>query len=104
MSQPTEWRSLGEDRLIMDLSSKLYAIMPRDFTCSMPLFCPVCQVIMGALWDRHAYRLFECCEPCANAWAYINAERWHASWRPDEAAIRDNVRQRNKRSLGFNLK
>ena len=104
MSAPTKWDSLGNDRLITQLDHNIFIIKPSNGADNMSLFCPVCHIIMDISLDAHAYRLFQCCEPCARTWAYANADLWHQLWRPSESDIIENVKKRNKRSLGFNPK
>ena len=104
MSLHNDWKELDDTRLIMENAYDILIIKPKVITSHMPLFCPVCCVVMDEKIDMFVYEKFECCEPCANTWAFIKAHDWHTGWRPSKDAINEAVLLRKHRSSGFNNK
>ena len=104
MSQQNNWQSHDDDRIIKKIANNIHVIKPKIMNDYIPLFCPVCKVVMDMSFDAYTYSIFECCEPCANEWAYPNTAKWKKAWRPNQSAIVLHVSKRNKRSLGLNVK
>ncbi len=104
MSQQNNWRELDADRLIAESSCDILIIKPKTVSSHIPLFCPVCSIVMDEKIDIFVYEKFECCEPCANTWAFINATDWNSGWRPSKDAINEAVLLRKPRSSGLNSK
>jgi hypothetical protein len=102
MSQQTKWEPLGVDRLLLQLDDDIYVIKPREVSYHIPLFCPVCDIVMNKAPDMYTYEKFQCCEWCANQWAYSKAEMWNDAWRPSKSDVIAAMKKRNRVPLGFN--
>jgi len=100
MSSQNSWSELDQDRLISRKKYNIVLVKPKQVRFHMPLFCPVCNIVMDASADSFTYDKFECCEPCANKWAFINSDTWNDGWRPSGEEIAHAVSERKPRSIG----
>ena len=79
------WKDYPGNRLITDHPAGFKIIKPKEpQKGGQPLFCPVCDAIFSSHYDDESWKKFECCDDCANKWAYPNIEKWKLGWRPDE--------------------
>jgi hypothetical protein len=84
------WKEYVSDRLIAEHPAGFFVIRPRTAsTDAQPIFCPVCEKIMSTSFDDDAHKKFQCCDSCANRWAYRDPVRWNSGWRPSLEEIRN---------------
>ena len=77
-----EWKKYTNGRIIAQHPAGFYCIKPENHKKGRPLFCPICEKVMGTSFDEDAYDKFECCDSCASKWAYPNKDMWMKGWRP----------------------
>lgn len=65
-----------------------------DFTVIMyesddhvPLYCPVCQLLMASRDDVMSFSAYQCCNTCEHDWIIGRIDRWIGGWRPDASTI-----------------
>jgi hypothetical protein len=94
----SEWSDYPGDRLSKRVG-EIIVIVPKehDFK-NVALFCDVCRCTLSQ-GDDLALKKFSCCEECANEWAYANAERWNAGWRPDLNDVKSTIERRCYRKI-----
>lgn len=90
------------DRLIQDYG-KFVVIVPVDASPSVPLGCPVCDVLFRTREDEQSYQQWQCCERCAMMWAYPNQVAWNNGWRPTAEQIAVDLEVRPKLSISFDV-
>lgn len=70
MSKNEEWSELNEQREFKSLNdAKVMVVAPKghqDFV--VPLFCPLCNVVMKTRDDAESFRNRKSCKQCANRW------------------------------------
>ena len=89
------WNDYSGNRLIAEHTSDFFVIVPKDdVLVDVPLSCPTCDCLLRSREDESAYLQFECCDWCANQWAYANREKWSAGWRPQEFEIKSALNNR----------
>jgi hypothetical protein len=101
MSSPSEWIEFDETRIVQELDHDIFVIKPKKQAFHIPLFCPICNIVMDSRLDAIIYKKFECCEPCANDWAYLNSTRWNDSWRPSPEEVSTIIKTRKPRSISI---
>lgn len=80
-----EWKDYLGNRLIADHPAGFKVIKPKeDVEANRPLFCPICESMFLTLYDEEAWEKFQCCDYCANKWAYPHQTRWNEGWRPSK--------------------
>ena len=72
-------------------------IRPQGTDPTIPLECPVCQLLMRVAGDAESYRKHGACSDCSIGWAEggSRAERWQQGWRPDPAVVAEQARIRS---------
>lgn len=88
-----QWKPYTKDRLIAEHPSGFFIIRPQLEEKSRPIFCPLCDHIMNSYYDEEAWKKFECCDDCANSWAYASADAWKTGWRPTKQEVLDKKRK-----------
>lgn len=63
-------------------------------TSPIPLFCPVCDLMMRTAEDAAAHRESKCCAACARKWRDSNRSRWASGWRPTTKEVSEEVSAR----------
>ena len=58
----------------------------------MPLFCPVCKLVMSSNEDYIYYNKYTACESCSIKYAEGNKEKWKRGWRPTKKEIKNDIR------------
>ena len=58
----------------------------------MPLFCPVCKMVMPSSEDYIYYRKYSACRQCSITYAEGNKEKWKSGWRPSKKEIKNDIR------------
>lgn len=62
---------------------------------AIPLFCPVCDMLMSSSDDALMFERYECCEACGMRWAEPNADRWlKEGWRPSSSELMHETERR----------
>ena len=90
------WEKYPGNRLVKKHPEGFYVIRPENSVAATPLFCPLCEFIMNSHYDDDAHKNFQCCDNCANEWAYKNANKWVSGWRPTSEQVNDAVKARAK--------
>lgn len=83
-----EWKEYIGDRLIKQHRSGFFIIKPKNVQRCQPLFCPICELVMNEIYDEAAWEKFDCCDTCANTWAYSNKDKWEKGWRPSQEQVK----------------
>lgn len=91
----SEWRPYLGDRLIKDHPSGFVVIVPTQSEACVPLFCPVCRLLMQTSEDAIYFRDKQCCSKCGMKWADPDLDSWFAGVRPscDEVGKEVKIRQ-----------
>ena len=93
-----KWQPYPNKRKIFK-KQKYCVIVPEDYNATsikiMPLFCPVCDFRFSSVQDESAYKKFECCNFCADTWAYANSEQWKKGWRPSTEQLKNSMQRRS---------
>ena len=48
----------------------------------IPLFCPLCEIMMANFSDIEFYNEWSACSSCSMEWAEPNRTAWKSGWRP----------------------
>ena len=60
----------------------------------IPLFCPVCDLLMSDATDADAFMTYECCKGCMFDFAEARKNDWLLGWRPTTDAIMSKLHER----------
>lgn len=96
-----KWKPYLKDRLISHHPSGFSIIKPKEVVSVIPLACPVCDHLLRSSDDAAHYTNFNCCERCANQWAYGNKTAWQNGWRPSESEVLADIKSRPRLNLRF---
>tara|TARA_R110000824_G_scaffold191208_2_gene372827 strand:- start:348 stop:626 length:279 start_codon:yes stop_codon:yes gene_type:complete len=69
----------------------------------IPMFCPVCEFIMGNSLDHDCYIEFSCCQACTMKFAAPRRDDWKNGWRPSAPEIKDHKLAISSQSPSFIL-
>ncbi len=58
----------------------------------IPLFCPVCKLVMSSNDDYIYYKMYSACSECSIKYAEGNKEKWKKGWRPTKKEIKNDIR------------
>ena len=58
----------------------------------IPLFCPVCKLVMSSNEDYIYYNKYSACSVCSITYAEGNREKWKKGWRPTKKEIKNDIR------------
>jgi uncharacterized CHY-type Zn-finger protein len=58
----------------------------------VPLFCPVCKMVMSSGDDYIYYKEYNACSHCSVKYAEGNREKWKKGWRPTKKEIKNDIR------------
>lgn len=97
------WKPYFKDRLKLDHASGFIIIVPKDRIEPIPVYCPVCRLLMQSADDAEYFRAKSCCEKCGMKWADPNLEKWHQGYRPDPSEIKTEVTRRQSIPISLNL-
>jgi hypothetical protein len=98
----SEWIKYYDDKLAM-MCNGYVLIKPQNTAISIPLACPVCDMLMLTRDDVDSYTQKRCCEKCALKWADMNLKRWNEGWRPSGEEIAKEVKIRQLIPIGINI-
>lgn len=88
------WKPYMNERLIKECDG-YFIIKPSESSKqTIPLACPVCDMLFRSIDDERSYRLFTCCENCELLWARPNQEKWREGWRPDKKSALEKVKNK----------
>lgn len=69
-------------------------ITPDKTTDTIPISCPVCQVLMRNKDDEISWEHFQCCHMCKLDWAESRKNEWLGGWRPSSEQIQEKFNSR----------
>lgn len=95
------WKPYLRDRLIAHHPEGFVIIKPATMARPIPLACPVCNHLLRTSDDEAHYLRFECCNRCADRWAYPHQDRWSRGWRPSDEEVADDVSTRRPLTVRF---
>lgn len=87
-------RSYFSDRTITDESQGFSIVKPAHLEPIVPLACPVCKCLLTTSDDEAAWHHFECCDWCANTWAYPRQSEWNEGYRPTSNDVKRALDER----------
>ncbi len=58
----------------------------------VPLFCPVCKLVMSSNEGYIYYKKYQACRMCSITYAEGNKEKWKKGWRPSKKEIKNDIR------------
>jgi hypothetical protein len=90
----SEWKPYFSGRKRYDHPSGFVVIMPTDYQCPMPIFCPICQLAFRSSEDLVYWETYACCSKCGMKWVDPNRQRWTSGWRPTLDEIAAEVKTR----------
>lgn len=65
------------------MKEKNIRVIKDDKLNTVPLFCPLCEIMMSRFSDIEFYNSWQACSSCSTKWAEPNRELWKSGWRPD---------------------
>lgn len=77
-------------------------IKPESDDETIPLACPVCNVLMATSDDEIAFLKRKCCHACDLKWAASRSDAWKDGWRPPQEEIEEAVKNRPPLQFIFN--
>lgn len=98
-----EWKKYFDDRKRRDHELGFAIIIPNETTTVVPLWCPVCFMLMSTSEDSDYFRSRQCCYRCGLKWADSNREKWNSGWRPERDDVRKEVEFRQSIPVSLNL-
>jgi len=98
-----EWKPYFGNRLRKDHPSGFVVIVPVEREEPIPLWCPVCMLLMRSSDDAQYFRTKKCCSRCGMKWADPNMNRWKTGWRPSHDEIDEEVKLRQSVPIAINL-
>jgi len=88
------WEQYHQDRLIANHPQGFLIIIPKNEATSVPLSCPVCDILFRSRNDEMAYQEFKCCDICAMQWAHARKTEWNEGWRPSPEQVLESIKNR----------
>ena len=67
----------------------------------LPLFCPICDLVMNRPGDITSFENFSCCSECSMIWAESRREEWSNGWRPSKEDVEKEVQIRKRAPLSI---
>lgn len=64
----------------------------RSYFKKVPLFCPVCKMVMSSNDDYIYYKKYTACSACSITYAESNRQKWKDGWRPTKQEIKNDIR------------
>ena len=58
----------------------------------IPLFCPLCKMVMSSNDDYIYYKKYTACSHCSIKYAEGNKQKWFSGWRPTKEEIKNDIR------------
>lgn len=58
----------------------------------IPLFCPLCKMVMSSNDDYIYYKKYTACSHCSIKYAEGNKKKWFSGWRPTKEEIKNDIR------------
>lgn len=99
----SDWKPYIGDRLKLDHPAGFVIIVPQNREPPVPIFCPVCRLLMQSADDAEYFRTKACCQKCGMKWADQDKERWMSGWRPESFEIKAEVMFRQSIPLSLNV-
>lgn len=97
------WQPFANDREVKIDSRGYVIIRPRVRPATVPLFCPICDLMMRTDDDSRRWRENQCCHKCSMKWVDPARERWANGWRPSREEVQDEVAYRTSLPIGVKL-
>ncbi len=103
MDTESIWKPFSRDRLINADTRGFTVIRPVEKPDPVPLFCPICDLMMRTNEDTQKWREHKCCSKCSMKWAEPDRERWASGWRPTHEEVKADVELRLAIPIGVKL-
>jgi hypothetical protein len=63
----------------------------------IPIFCPMCDIMMGTGQDTEFFLTYGVCKDCSIMFAEPRKKKWKEGWRPSEKEIKEFKSTNSKR-------
>lgn len=97
------WKPFSGGRLISTNSHGFTVIRPVEKPEPVPLFCPICDLMMRTNHDTQTWHENNCCSKCSMKWAEPNRDVWMSGWRPALDDVKAEVKLRLAIPIGVKL-
>ena len=64
------------------LVDKSFTVQERDDWNNSPMFCPICDFVMGSYYDHEYFEEYMCCKECFLTFVESRKKKWLDGWRP----------------------
>lgn len=98
----SDWKPYFNGRLRKDCEG-FVVIVPQETTIVVPLWCPVCKMLLSTSEDSEYFRSRTCCYRCGMKWADPDRKRWMEGWRPSPEEVKKEVEFRQSIPVSLNL-
>lgn len=96
------WKPFSNNREIKT-ESGFTVIRPVNRPVIVPLFCPICSLMMRTELDSQRWKETGCCHFCSMKWADPDRSKWISGWRPSSDDVRAEIKLRQMVPIGVKL-